>query len=171
MFKPKVVETQVQTTVPRKDEYELVDDIYFGTKTPGPKVVGQRASGIRGYGNIPVTAPANATFFSNGYGPWYLGTKLNIKEQVGGSGNIAAPDWGLNTDPYKKYHQWDENTRLTLGKFKGDEWGIKVWKRKAVLATTTTTTVKQVSGEITKQSPTAAGVVYEGPTPIASYIS
>lgn len=169
LFRPKVVETQVQTAVPGRDEYELVEDIYRGTTTPGPRIVGQRPSGMRGGGNIPVTAPANATFFSNGYGPWYLGTKLNIKEQVGGSGNIAAPDWGLDTDPYKKYHQWDENTRLTLGKFKGDEWGIKVWKRKSVAPTTTTTTTRQVSAEIVNQSPTAAGLVYEGPTPIANY--
>jgi hypothetical protein len=106
-------------------EYELADDIYLGTAKGGTKVVGQK-------GTKSVTAPSNATFFSNTYGPWYQGTKLDIKAQVGGSGNLAASDWGLDTDPYKKYHQWDSETRLTLGKYQGkvDEWGIKVWKKK-----------------------------------------
>ena len=57
--------TVQQTVTENVEEYELVDDIYYGTTTPGPKVVGQRPSGMRGAAFIPVTAPANATFFSN----------------------------------------------------------------------------------------------------------
>jgi len=150
LFKPKVVETQVQTpTSTTVDEWVRVADEFT-----------EPVRQLRDRGGIgPVTG---GTFHRYNLGTWFRNRRI----RVGGDWNDTNPNTNYIENPF------NSNQRLTLGTNRGGIFAIAVWERRtAQSTTTTTTTTRQVSAEITKQSPTAAGVVYEGPTPIANYVS
>ena len=149
MFPPK---SQTQTTTTpgtgsvTREEWVKVDDAYV------PPTTFLRSSRI--------TIPPNASFHQYLEGTYYKGKRIR---------NLG--DWN-DTNPNTNYIEWDSDTRLTLGKYHGNRFGISVWKKKTITeaqASTTTTTSTTTSTEIINQSPTAKGVVYEGPTPIANY--
>lgn len=63
-----------------------------------------------------------ATFHRYNEGTWYKGVQI----RNGG-------DWN-DTNPENNYIEWDDETRLTLGKYyqqQGQRFGISVWKRKS----------------------------------------
>ena len=149
LFPPK---SQTQTTTTpgtgsvTREEWVKVDDAYV------PPTTFLRSSRI--------TIPPNASFHQYLEGTYYKGKRIR---------NLG--DWN-DTNPNTNYIEWDSDTRLTLGKYHGNRFGISVWKKKTITetqASTTTTTSTTTSTEIINQSPTAKGVVYEGPTPIANY--
>ena len=153
---------RVQTPPPQPDptptrtveEWVRVDDVFIPPTFQ-----------IRDRGQVLRTIPSNASFHEANEGTWYRGRRLRERG-----------DWN-DTNPYTNYIEWDSNTRLTLGTYRPDtRFAIAVWNRRVVAGNQTPpnqtpnqTPTAKVSTAIINQSPTAAGVVYEGPTPIASY--
>ena len=142
LFPPKTTTTNAPTTT---DEWVKVDDVFIPPTEQ-----------IRDRGQVLRTIPKDASFHQANEGTWYKGKRLRERG-----------DWN-NTDPYTNYIEFDSNTRLTLGSYRGFRFAIAVWNRKVTTGNQATTTT---STAIINQSPTAAGVVYEGPTPIANYKS
>ena len=142
LFPPKTTTTNAPTTT---DEWVKVDDVFIPPTEQ-----------IRDRGQVLKTIPKDASFHQANEGTWYKGKRLRERG-----------DWN-NTDPYTNYIEFDSNTRLTLGSYRGFRFAIAVWNRKVTTGNQATTTT---STAIINQSPTAAGVVYEGPTPIANYRS
>ena len=142
LFPPKTTTTNSPTTT---DEWVKVDDVFIPPTEQ-----------IRDRGQVLKTIPKDASFHQANEGTWYKGKRLRERG-----------DWN-NTDPYTNYIEFDSNTRLTLGSYRGFRFAIAVWNRKVTTGNQSTTTT---STAIINQSPTAAGVVYEGPTPIANYRS
>jgi len=142
LFPPKTTTTNSPTTT---DEWVKVDDVFIPPTEQ-----------IRDRGQVLRTIPKDASFHQANEGTWYKGKRLRERG-----------DWN-NTDPYTNYIEFDSNTRLTLGSYRGFRFAIAVWNRKVTTGNQSTTTT---STAIINQSPTAAGVVYEGPTPIANYRS
>ena len=142
LFPPKTTTTNAPTTT---DEWVKVDDVFIPPTEQ-----------IRDRGQVLKTIPKDASFHQANEGTWYKGKRLRERG-----------DWN-NTDPYTNYIEFDSNTRLTLGSYRGFRFAIAVWNRKVTTGNQSTTTT---STAIINQSPTAAGVVYEGPTPIANYRS
>jgi len=149
LFKPKVAETQVQTPTPAGDEWVKVADEYVAP-VRGP-------AGRSGVGPI-----IGGTFHQYAMGTWFRNKRI----RVGGDWNDTNPNTNYIENPF------NPNQRLTLGTYRSGIFAIAVWERKTTQSTTTTTiTTRTVSTQIEKQSPTAAGVVYEGPTAITNYVS
>ena len=151
----------------KTNTYEKIDKKIFSTKD---WLFPPKSQTITTAGNAATTReewvqvdnvydPPN-TFHRYNEGTFYKGKRIR-----------SGGDWN-DTNPNNNYIEWDSETRLTLGKYHGSRFGIAVWKKKIITenqATTTTTTTTTTSTEIINQSPTAKGVVYEGPTPIANY--
>ena len=143
------VTPKAKTVETKREEWVVVDDVFI------PPII----RGGRG-GDGSITIKSDTTFHQYQEGTYYKGKRIR---------NLG--DWN-DTNPNTNYIEWDSDTRLTLGKYHGNRFGISVWKKKTITetqASTTTTTSTTTSTEIINQSPTAKGVVYEGPTPIANY--
>jgi len=136
---PKTSTINAATT---KEEWVKVSDVYV----PPNSQTGDR-------GRVITTIPSNASFHKHTEGTYYKGKKI----RDGG-------DWN-NTDPYTNYIEWDKDTRLTLGSYKGDRFGIAVWNKKVTAENKATTTTTYTTNN---QSPTSPGVTYSGPA-LASY--
>ena len=133
------VQTTTGNVATTKDEWVKVDDVFIPPTEQ-----------IRDRGQVLKTIPNDASFHQANEGTWYKGKRLR-----------ESGDWN-NTDPYTNYIEWDSNTRLTLGTYRGFRFAIAVWNKKVTAgnqATTTTTTTYSYAN----QSPATAGVTYSGP--------
>ena len=149
----------------KTNTYEKIDKKIFSTKDwlfpPKSQTIttaGNAATTREEWVQVDNVYDPPKTFHRYNEGTFYKGKRIR-----------SGGDWN-DTNPNNNYIEWDSETRLTLGKYHGSRFGIAVWKKKIITenqATTTTTTT--TSTEIINQSPTAKGVVYEGPTPIANY--
>ena len=138
------VQTTAGNAATTTEEWVRVDDVFVPPTFQ-----------TRDRGQVIKTIPKDASFHQANEGTYYKGKKIR-----------ESGDWN-NTDPYKNYIEWDSNTRLTLGTYRGFRFAIAVWNRKVTTgnqATTTTTTTYSYAN----QSPATIGVTYSGP-PLASY--
>jgi hypothetical protein len=138
----------------KTEEWVQVDDVFIPPKY-------QSLGGGRGpFGPVGDVAGPDASFHRYNEGTWYKGKRIR-----------SGGDWN-NTNPKSNYIQWDENTRLTLGKYyagQGQRFGIAVWKKKTK-ETTAASESSAPAPDIQRLSATAPGIVYDGPTPIANYL-
>ncbi|NBP00189.1 MAG: hypothetical protein EBU90_08695 [Proteobacteria bacterium] len=194
MFKPTVQPIVVQEQV---DEYELQSETYIGplrdNVVTGSKYDARVPSNWVTYGAVQLGNMARGGSSTYILGPPGVSFGTNNGFIFWGGGKIdgTVVDVGAK-GPYTtgEYIQVDDQTRVTLGAFSEtsafsiptrdgrfsrsiQSYGLhklKVWKKKGS-SQVTKEVGTTVSTAIIKQSPTAAGVVYEGPTPIANYVS
>ena len=111
---PAVTEAQAKKNSGSSVEtWEKVDDVFV------PPTFTKTGPGIFGAGQ-DVAGP-NASFHRYNEGTYYKGKKIK-----------PNGDWN-DTNPNTNYIKWDDETRLTLGKYypdKGQRFGIAVWKKK-----------------------------------------
>lgn len=192
LVQPSVQPIVVQEQV---DEYELQSETYIGplrdNVVTGSKYDARIPSNWVTYGAVQLGNMARGGSSTYILGPPSVSFGTNNGFIFWGGGKIDGTVADVGTKgPYTagEYIQVDDQTRVTLGAFAEtsafsiptrdgrfsrsiQSYGLhklKVWKKKGS-SQVTKEVGTTVSTAIIKQSPTAAGVLYEGPTPIANY--
>lgn len=103
----------------------------------------------------------DTSFHRYNEGTWYKGKQIR-----------SGGDWN-NTNVNNNYIEWDNDTRLTLGKYypgQGSRFGIAVWKKRTRRVSVSSPAVAAAPTPVAElASMNKNGVIYSGP-PLANYL-
>lgn len=114
-----------KVTVTKREEWVQVDNVFVPPNTRSYSFAEGSRQGQRGErGGTIITNTSELSFHRYNEGTWYKGKRIR-----------SGGDWN-DTNVNNNYIKWDDDTRLTLGRYypdRGQRFGIAVWKRKTVV--------------------------------------